>query len=108
MRFALILLFGLLLASCSYFHGYHPDFQQGNIMTPQQLDQLHVGMSKTEAEHILGEPILQNSFNENRLLYAYTYKTNNGPMLVKQVALTFQNGRLIKIEKNLNYQPPNK
>lgn len=105
MRCFLIALLGILLTGCSYFHGYRPDFQQGNVINPQQLSQLRIGMGKLDVEQLMGEPILQNALYENRWLYVYTFKTNNGPLIIKQVALTFQNGRLTKIEKNLDYHP---
>lgn len=95
------LLFGIFLSACSWLPVYHPDFQQGNMMTAQEVAKLHAGMTQAQVEGVMGSAVLQNTFNDNRLLYAYEYKPNNQPMKLRYVALTFSGGRLVKIEKDL-------
>ena len=95
------LLFGIFLSACSWLPVYHADFQQGNMMTAQQAAKLRVGMTQAEVENVMGGAVLKNTFNDNRLLYAYEYKPNNQPMKLRFIALTFSGGRLIKIEKDL-------
>lgn len=95
------ILLSVFLSACSWLPVYHADFQQGNMMTAQQAAKLRVGMTQAEVENVMGGAVLQNTFNDNRLLYAYEYKPNNQPMRLRYVALTFSGGRLIKIEKDL-------
>lgn len=77
------------------------DIQQGNIMTVQQAQQLHLGMTIMEVKKILGTPMLLNTFNENRIDYVYTFKHGNDVMVKKYITLTFINGHLKTIKEGL-------
>lgn len=92
----LLLIFSGFLAGC---HMYRPDVQQGNVVTKKQVNQLKPGMSQEVVKRFLGDPILINTFTNNRLNYVYTYKHKNLPMTEQQVILTFKNNRLINIRK---------
>ena len=46
--------------------------QQGNIVNQGMVDQLKPGMTKTQVAYIMGEPVLKNTFDENRWDYLYT------------------------------------
>lgn len=46
--------------------------QQGNVLTQEMVDQLKPGMTHSQVAFIMGEPILRNTFNENRWDYIYT------------------------------------
>lgn len=46
--------------------------QQGNVLTQDMVDQLKPGMTHSQVAFIMGEPILRNTFNENRWDYIYT------------------------------------
>lgn len=101
MRNIVVLLLVLLLAACSWIPVYRPDIQQGNIIKPNQVNQLHKGMTAFEVKHIMGDPVLQNTFSDNRIDYVYTFQPNRKPMQLKRIILTFRNNRLIKIDKEL-------
>lgn len=97
--FFLVVLVGGCLFGC---HMYRPDVQQGNVVTQKMAGSLHLGMSQTAAKRILGEPLLINVFDNNRLDYVYTYKHRNQPMTERQIVLTFSNNRLVNIRKKLD------
>ena len=66
-----------LLLSCSTlrFPGvYKIDVAQGNIVTQDLLDKLEVGMSPNQVQYILGAPLIEDSFNEDRWDYFYSLK----------------------------------
>jgi len=98
MRKFIVLLLITLLAGC---HMYRPDVQQGNVVTQQMASRLHSGMSQSAAKRILGNPLLINTFTNNRLDYVYTYKHGNQPATERQIILTFKNNRLVTIRKKL-------
>ena len=98
MRKVIILFLITLLVGC---HMYRPDVQQGNVVTQQMASRLHLGMSQSAAKRILGNPLLINTFTNNRLDYVYTYKHKNQPATERQIILTFRNNRLTAIRKNL-------
>jgi len=84
------------LASCAV---YQPDFEQGNVVTPQMVKQLHKGMTTTQVKRIMGNPVLMNTFNDNRLNYIYTFKPGKGKLTQHGVSLTFYRGKLSTIEQ---------
>lgn len=86
------LLLVLLLPGCNIVHKM--EIEQGNVITPQMLEQIHTGMTKKQVEEIMGTPILLNTFNDNRVDYVYTFKPAGGKMTEKSVVLTFNKGRL--------------
>ncbi len=46
--------------------------QQGNVITQTMVDQLKPGMTRSQVAFIMGEPVIRNSFNEDRWDYIYT------------------------------------
>jgi outer membrane protein assembly factor BamE len=92
----------LLISSCSYFHIYRPDKQQGNEFNNKMTNQVHVGMSEKDVKKIMGTPTLTNTFDANRVSYVYTFKPGyGGDMTQKHVTFVFKNGKVSKIEKDL-------
>ena len=66
-----------LLAACSFPklslpRLYRITVQQGNVITQDMVDQLKPGMTRSQVAFIMGEPILRNTFNENRWDYVYS------------------------------------
>ncbi len=86
----LIALFCLNLSGCVY----HLNIQQGVIVTPKQVRTLHKGMSTGEVTTLLGYPLLVNTFQNNRILYVYTYQPGHKPMQERKLIINFRNGRL--------------
>ena len=62
----------LILSACSMPKVHKIIIQQGNIVNQEMVDQLKPGMTKTQVAYIMGEPVLKNTFDENRWDYLYT------------------------------------
>lgn len=75
------------------------DIEQGNILTQEEVDRVHPGMTKAQVKAIMGSPVLDNIFTTNREEYVYTYKPAYGDLVEKRIGLIFQNGRLQHIER---------
>ncbi len=89
MRILSISLILLCLAGCGAigFPGvYKIDVEQGNIVTREMVDQLKPGMSRRQVRFILGTPLLEDSFNQNR--WDYLYVTRNGSDVIAEQQLT--------------------
>jgi len=97
-----LLLLTSLLGGCVLFHGYAPPVQQGNVIKAASLNQLHLGMSKSKVLDIMGPPVLTNTFRDNSLDYIYTYQIYGHRLAEKKVIISFSNGRISRITKNLN------
>ncbi len=51
---------------------YKMTIQQGNVITQEMVDQLKPGMNRSQVAFVMGEPILQNTFDQDRWEYIYT------------------------------------
>ena len=63
-----------LLGACSFvgFPGvYKIDVEQGNIVDQEMADQLKPGMSRRQVRFILGTPLVEDTFNQDRWDYLY-------------------------------------
>lgn len=86
-----------MLSACSVIP-YQPKFSQGNLLTPEKVHAIHVGMTADQVRLILGTPVLTNSFNASTWNYVYTVQ--KGPYIKssKKMLITFSKGRVSHIE----------
>lgn len=77
------------------------NIEQGNVLTPQMVNELHPGMTPEQVKNIMGTPILTQMFSHNRVDYVYTYKPGGGTMSEKYITLIFKNNRLQKTTGNM-------
>jgi outer membrane protein assembly factor BamE len=92
----------LTLSSCSHFHVYRQDIQQGNLLEADKVAQLKIGMSITQVTALLGDPVLTHVFSEHRVDYIYWFQSGaTGEIKTKRLALTFQNGVLVAIDSKM-------
>lgn len=86
----------LCCVSCTKIVPYYkPDIQQGNEVTQEQVDQLHKNMTKKEVVDLFGAPVVQSTFDDNRLIYVDTHLPNRGKYTEKQLILYFKNDKLV-------------
>ena len=100
-RIVLALSIILTLSACTNFRfpGVHRiNIQQGNVVTQKMIDQLKPGMTKVQVKFILGNPIIDDSFNRQRWDYIYTIQIAGSPILKKSLALYFVEGSLSYFE----------
>jgi outer membrane protein assembly factor BamE len=65
---------------------YMMEVQQGTYITKQQYQQLKTGMTKDQVAYIIGKPLTQYLFDQNRWDFVYQdYKNND---LKKKYSLT--------------------
>lgn len=90
-------LIALLLSGCSFLRPHKMDVEQGNVYNQEEVSQLKPGMSQSQVKNIMGNPVLENIFDDNRLEYVYTFQPGYGKRVEKRVICIFQNGRLKEI-----------
>ncbi len=89
MRILLILACIFALSACGAvgFPGvYRINVEQGNIITQEMIDQLKPGMSRRQVRYILGTPLIEDSFEQDR--WDYTYLVRNGRETINENELT--------------------
>jgi outer membrane protein assembly factor BamE len=60
----------LALGACVY----RMDIQQGNLLDAEQVDQLEVGMTRSQVRFLLGTPMVIDAFDANRWDYMYSLR----------------------------------
>lgn len=90
-------LIALLLSGCSFLRPHKMDVEQGNVYNQEEVSQLKPGMSQSQVKSIMGNPVLENIFDDNRLEYVYTFQPGYGKRTEKRVICIFQNSRLKEI-----------
>ena len=93
----LVLLAALFCTGCALI-GVHPvAIQQGNIITQAMVDQLKPGITREQVAYIMGEPVLRNTFDDDRWDYVYTVDVPNTYSARMLVSLFFENDVLMYI-----------
>lgn len=90
----LALLAAFLCAGCSV---HRVAIQQGNIITQAMVDQLEPGTTREQVAYIMGEPVLRNTFDDDRWDYVYTIEVPNAFSSRQLVSLFFENDVLVYI-----------
>ena len=80
------------------------DIQQGNKIKPEVLASLKTGMNRQQVVYLLGTPLLQDAFHQNRWDYIYYIKPGNDDAMQSRVTLFFEGDKLVNIDKS-DYKP---
>ena len=92
----------LLLTACSTSHFpwvYRLDIEQGNIVDDEKLAQVKTGMTRSQVRFLLGEPMIKDTFNQNRWDYYYSFETGKGLVQRRLLTLNFDGDTLQNMQK---------
>ncbi len=53
---------------------YEMDVQQGNKLEPQDIEAIKVGMTRNQVRYLLGTPVVNDLFREDRWDYIYYHR----------------------------------
>ncbi len=80
---------------------YRIDIQQGNFLEAKEIDQVAVGMTRSQVRYVLGTPIVGNAFQNSRWDYVYYLKNGRSRDTYQQrFTVYFEEDRVTRIEKN--------
>ncbi len=77
---------------------YRPDIQQGNLVSKEMLAQLKVGMTKDQVRFIMGTPLLNDMFHDDRWDYPFRLARGNGELTTSTVVVYFKDGQVERFE----------
>ncbi|MEH6634851.1 MAG: outer membrane protein assembly factor BamE [Halioglobus sp.] len=100
MRILLISLAITCLSACSFvgFPGvYKINVEQGNIVTQEMADQLKPGMSRRQVRFIMGTPLIEDTFNQDRWDYPYVQRNGNTVLNEASMTITFEGDSLVNV-----------
>ncbi len=95
-RTLIIALAVTLLTACHGSHRTH--FHEGNILDPQVVSGVHVGMSKEQVAKQMGTPVYENLFRKNRWVYVHHVREGSQHQ-TEELLLDFENDRLAHISR---------
>lgn len=89
----------LVLSGCSLKRPKLPrvhklTVQQGNVITQSMVDKLKPSMTRSQVAFIMGEPVVKNSFNENRWDYVYSIELPGVFSTTQMVSIFFVDDQL--------------
>lgn len=90
-----------LLVGCQFPGVHRVEVQQGNILEEEMVEQLRMGMTKSQVRYIMGTPIIADTFNQDRWDYFYSTQKANKLKKKESVTVFFINGKVSRIDNNL-------
>jgi outer membrane protein assembly factor BamE len=101
MRVLIATLLLLSVTACGFvgFPGvYKINIEQGNIITQDIIDQLQPGMSRRQVRFILGTPLVEDTFDQDRWDYPYEIKLGDEIIRKAMVTVYFDGDRLVDVK----------
>jgi outer membrane protein assembly factor BamE len=103
---ALVLIAGLSLLTVGCV--YRIDIQQGNFLEPKDIDQVTVGMTRSQVRYLLGTPIVGNAFQNSRWDYVYYLKRGRSrDTFQAHFTVHFEDDKVTRIVRNNVETGPN-
>ena len=90
------ILLSLIATGCVY----RMDIQQGNLLAAEQVDQLEVGMTRSQVRFLLGTPMVIDTFDANRWDYMYSLRhSRTGEVTKRHLVVWFEGDTVTRIEE---------
>ena len=97
----LVVLLTLAFSGC-----YQASLSQGNLIKQEDLDQVEVGMTRSQVRFLLGTPMIDDPFHTERWDYVYYLKIGRSDATFKRwVSIYFEGDNVSRIEKDKELAP---
>jgi outer membrane protein assembly factor BamE len=92
-----------LLAGCgaTRFGPHRIDVQQGNALDQDNVARLKTGLNRSQVRFLLGTPLLDDPFHNNRWDYVYLYYREGNLAEQRRISLFFDGDTLVRIEGDM-------
>ena len=98
-----LLVAAMLLSGCVY----RPDIQQGNLLSAEDLDQVTVGMTRSQVRYLLGTPMVSDPFAPHRWDYVYRLQHSRHRQVDSAHFIVFFEGdKVVRFETRGGPRPP--
>ena len=106
MQRILITLLVVLTLAISSGCVYRANISQGNLIKQEDLDQVEVGMTRNQVRFLLGTPLVNDPFHQQRWDYAYFVRIGRQPATFKRwVTIVFADDVVAEIRADLELDP---
>ena len=97
------LLLALLTSGCVY----RMDIQQGNLLDVEQVDQVEVGMTRSQVRFLLGTPMVIDSFDADRWDYVYSLRRGHSREVTRRhLVVWFDGDKVARVEEPIPLPRP--
>jgi outer membrane protein assembly factor BamE len=94
-RFAIALV-ALAASACVY----RMDVQQGNLLDAEQVEQVEVGMTRSQVRFLLGTPMVMDAFDPDRWDYVYSLRRGHSRKVSKRhLVVWFEGDKVVRVEE---------
>tara|TARA_Y100000768_G_scaffold347811_1_gene296326 strand:- start:2422 stop:2754 length:333 start_codon:yes stop_codon:yes gene_type:complete len=93
-----LLVFVLLLSSCSIPKIFQVVVSQGNLVDQEMLDKLEVGMTESQVKFVMGTPLISDTFYPQRWDYFTSVTQGDKTYTNQKITLFFENNKLLRWE----------
>lgn len=85
---------------------YRASISQGNLIKAEDLEQLDIGMTRSQVRFLLGTPMIDDPFHHDRWDYVYFLKVGRKDATFKRwVTVFFENDRVSEIRRDQELDP---
>ncbi|MGB5081127.1 MAG: outer membrane protein assembly factor BamE [Burkholderiales bacterium] len=102
---ALVLFLASWIAGCELapkLTPYRMEIQQGNYVTRDMVARLKPGLTRDQVRFVLGTPLVNDIFHDERWDYVFMRQRANSPELeYGRIAVFFEEGKLKRIDGDL-------
>ena len=85
---------------------YRIDIQQGNVLEPAAVEQVEIGMTRSQVQFLLGTPMVADAFHEERWDYAYYLRRGRSRDIDRRwIVVYFEEDRVVRLDRDLILDP---
>ena len=82
------------------------DIQQGNLLEESAVNQVEIGMTRSQVRFLLGTPMVADSFHQNRWDYTYYFQEGKSKEIEQRwLIVYFAEDQVERIEKDMPISP---
>ncbi len=82
------------------------DIQQGNVLEEENIEQVAVGMTRSAVRFLLGTPMVEDSFHQDRWDYAYYLRLGRSRNVSRAwLVIYFEGDRVVRIDRDVQLEP---
>lgn len=91
-----------LLGACVY----RVDVQQGNLLEDSDIDAVQIGMTRSQVRFLLGTPVIEDSFHQDRWDYIYYFRQGRQRIADRSWLIVYFDGdQVSRILKDVPVEP---
>jgi outer membrane protein assembly factor BamE len=83
---------------------YRVDVQQGNLLDDEDVEAVQPGMTRNQVRFLLGTPVVEDSFHQDRWDYVYYFRRGRSRREEKRwLIVTFEDDKVTEIRKDVPF-----